>query len=42
MESLMRLEEFEAVSLEYQKIGNYIRKQDPFRYEEEYGRDFVH
>ncbi|MCI8495537.1 MAG: hypothetical protein HFI74_07640 [Lachnospiraceae bacterium] len=42
MESLMRLDEFEAVSLEYQKIGNYIRKQDPFRYEEEYGRDFVH
>lgn len=42
MESLERLREFEAVSLEYQKIGNYIRKQNPFLYEREYGRDFVH
>ncbi len=42
MEALMRLEEFQTVSPDCQKIGNYIRRQEPFRYEEEYGRDFVH
>lgn len=42
MEAWKKLEEFEAVSPEYQKIGSYIRKQDPFRYQEEYGTDFIH
>lgn len=42
MEVWKKLEEFEAVSLEYRKIGSYIRKQDPFRYQEEYGTDFIH
>ena len=42
MKSLERLEEFQAESLGFQKIGNYIRRQNPFRYEEAYGRDFIH
>lgn len=42
MKSLERLEEFQAESLDFQKIGNYIRRQNPFRYEEAYGRDFIH
>ena len=40
MNSWKRMEEFEAVSLENQKIGTYIRKQNPFLYEEEYGKAF--
>ncbi len=42
MEVWKKMEEFEEVSSEYQKIGSYIRKQDPFRYQEEYGTDFIH
>ncbi len=42
MESWKRMEEFEAVSLEYQKIGTYIRRQNPFRYEKEYGKAFLY
>ncbi|MEY8390201.1 hypothetical protein D3Z36_10405 [Lachnospiraceae bacterium] len=42
MEALMRLEEFQAVSPDCQKIGAYIRRQEPFRYEDAYGRGFVH
>ena len=42
MEVWKKMEEFEGVSSEYQKIGSYIRKQDPFRYQEEYGTDFIH
>lgn len=40
MNSWKRMEEFEAVSLENQKIGTYIRRQNPFLYEEEYGKAF--
>lgn len=42
MDSLKRLEEFEAVSQECRKIGAYIRKQEPYLYEEEYGVDLLH
>ena len=42
MEVWKKMEEFEGVSSEYQKIGSYIRKQDPFRYQKEYGTDFIH
>ncbi len=42
MNSLKILEEFGTISLKNKKIQNYIEKQAPFQYEEEYGVDFVH